>query len=41
MTIGDETVPFIIGGEGPSAFDPSTPQIDVTGGRKRTYWYYK
>ena len=41
VTIGDETVPFIIGGEGPSAFDPSTPQIDVTGGRKRTYWYYK
>lgn len=41
VTIGDETVPFLIGGEGPSAFDPSTPEIDLSGGRKRSYWYYK
>lgn len=41
VTIGDETVPFLIGGEGPSAFDPSTPELDLSGGRKRSYWYYK
>ncbi len=41
VTIGDETVPFIIGGEGPSAFDPSTPTLNLDPGRKRTYWYYK
>lgn len=41
VSIGDKTVPFLIGGEGPSAFDPSTPEIDLSGGRKRSYWYYK
>lgn len=41
VTIDGETVPFIIGGEGPTPFDPSTPVIDASGSRQRTYWYYK
>ncbi len=41
VTIDGETVPFIIGGEGPTPFDPSTPAIDASGSRQRTYWYYK
>lgn len=41
VTIDGKTVPFVIGGAGPSPFDPSTPALDLSGGRKRTYWYYK
>ncbi len=41
VTIDGKTVPFVIGGEGPSAFDPSVPELDLAGGRNRTYWYYK
>ncbi|WP_372763922.1 pilus assembly protein [Litorivivens sp.] len=41
VTIDGETVPFIIGGEGPTPFDPSTPVIDASGSRQRTYWFYK
>lgn len=41
VTIGDKTVPFLIGGEGPSAFDPSDVRPPVSGSRERTYWYYQ
>ncbi|MGB1458147.1 pilus assembly protein [Spongiibacter marinus] len=41
VTIDGKTVPFVIGGAGPSPFDPSTPALDLSGGRKRTYWYYE
>ena len=41
VTIDGKTVPFIIGGAGPSPFDPTTPALDLSGGRKRSYWYYK
>ncbi len=41
VTIDGKTVPFVIGGAGPSPFDPSTPALDLSGGRKRTYWYYQ
>lgn len=41
VTIDGKTVPFIIGGAGPSPFDPSTPSLDLSGGRKRSYWYFE
>lgn len=41
VTIDGKTVPFIIGGAGPSPFDPSDPELDLSGGRKRTYFYYQ
>ena len=41
VTIDGKTVPFIIGGAGPSPFDPTTPTLDLSGGRKRSYWYYE
>ena len=41
VTIDGKTVPFIIGGAGPSPFDPTTPALDLSGGRKRSYWYYE
>lgn len=41
VDIDGKTVPFIIGGTGPSPFTPSTPALDLSGARKRTYWYYK
>jgi len=41
VNIGDETVPFVIGGAGPTTFDPATPEIDLSNNRKRAYWYVK
>lgn len=41
VKIGDKTVPFIIGGAGPTPFDPSIPEIDLNNNRKRAYWYTK
>ena len=41
VDIDGKTVPFIIGGTGPSPFTPSSPALDLDGARKRTYWYYK
>lgn len=41
VTIDGQTVPFMIGGEGESAFDPSVPDLDLSEGRRRSYWYYK
>lgn len=41
VTIEGRTVPFVIGGAGPSPFDPSDPQLDLSGGRKRTYFYFQ
>lgn len=39
VEIGDKTVPFIIGGSGPTTFDPSIPEIDLNNNRRRAYWY--
>lgn len=41
VNIGKETVPFIIGGSGPTTFDPSIPEIELSNNRKRAYWYAK
>ncbi|WP_320836991.1 PilC/PilY family type IV pilus protein [Zhongshania sp.] len=41
VTIDGRTVPFVIGGAGPSPFDPSDPELDLSGGRKRTYFYFQ
>ncbi|GAB3369976.1 hypothetical protein GCM10027514_02540 [Azotobacter armeniacus] len=41
VNIGEETVPFIIGGSGPTTFDPSIPEIELSNNRKRAYWYAK
>ncbi|WP_349571558.1 pilus assembly protein [Azotobacter salinestris] len=41
VNIGDETVPFVIGGSGPTTFDPSIPEIELSNNRKRAYWYAK
>ncbi|MGH8351982.1 MAG: pilus assembly protein [Pseudomonas sp.] len=41
VTIGNNTVPFIIGGAGPTPFDPSTPTIELSNNRKRAFWYSK
>lgn len=41
VTMDGQTVPFLIRGKGPSAFDPSVPELDFSGGRQRTYWYYR
>lgn len=39
VEIGDKTEPFIIGGSGPTTFDPSIPEIDLNNNRRRAYWY--
>lgn len=41
VTIGNQTVPFIIGALGPTPFDPAIPVIKLPSSRKRAYWYYK
>ncbi|WP_170854298.1 pilus assembly protein [Azotobacter beijerinckii] len=41
VNIGGDTLPFIIGGSGPTTFDPSTPEIELSNNRKRAYWYAK
>lgn len=41
VNIGEETLPFIIGGSGPTTFDPSIPKIELSNNRKRAYWYIK
>lgn len=41
VNIGGQNIPFIIGGAGPSPFDPSVPEIDLSDSRKRSYWYQK
>lgn len=41
VTIDGKTVPFIIGGAGPSPFDPVMPAPNLPPDRKRTFWYFK
>lgn len=41
VTIGKNTIPFIIGGKGPSPFDPGEPDIDLSNKRNRAFWYYE
>ncbi|QQD17022.1 hypothetical protein I6N98_11595 [Spongiibacter nanhainus] len=41
VTIDGKTVPFIIGGAGPSPFDPSMPEMPADNRRERTFWYFK
>lgn len=41
VNIGGDTLPFVIGGSGPTTFDPSTPEIELSNNRKRAYWYAK
>lgn len=41
VTIDGKTVPFIIGGAGPSPFDPIMPSLNLPPDRKRTFWYFK
>lgn len=41
VEIAGKEVPFIIGGSGPTTFDPSIPEIDLNNNRKRAYWYVR